>query len=55
VIADITGRAVYNAMVNITAGAGAKQIDLSSFTNGLYVISVKSASVNYNSKIQVQH
>jgi len=54
VITDITGRQVYKSIINMTAGTGVKQIDLSGFVNGLYMITVKSASVNYNSKIQIQ-
>jgi uncharacterized protein YjdB len=54
-ITDITGREVYNSTINMTQGIGAKQVDLTSLTNGLYMISVTSATVNYNSKIQVQH
>ena len=55
VVADITGREVFHSNINMTAGAGVHQIDLSSLTSGLYTISVKSAAVNYNNKIQVQH
>ncbi len=55
IVADITGREVFRSNINMTAGAGVNQIDLSSLTNGLYTISVKSAAVNYNNKIQVQH
>ncbi len=55
VVADITGREVFHSNINMTAGAGVNHIDLSSLTSGLYTISVKSAAVNYNNKIQVQH
>ena len=55
VVSDITGREVFYSNINMTAGAGVNQIDLSSLTSGLYTISVKSAVINYNNKIQVQH
>ncbi len=55
VIADITGREVYKSNVDMNAGNGSISIDLSNINNGLYVMSVKSASINYNNKIQVQH
>ncbi len=55
VIADITGREVYKSNVDLNAGNGSYSIDLSNINNGLYVMSVKSASINYNNKIQVQH
>jgi hypothetical protein len=54
-VADITGRIVYAATVNFAAGTAINQIDISTLNNGVYMINVKSASVNYNSKIQVQH
>ncbi len=55
VIADITGREVFKSNVELNAGNGYYSIDLSNINNGLYVMSVKSASINYNNKIQVQH
>ncbi len=54
-ISDITGRELYRTAINFSAGTGAKTIDLSSFTNGLYLISVRSASSSYTTKVQVQH
>ena len=53
-ISDITGREIYKTTINMTEGTGVNQIDLSALTNGLYIISVKSGDINYNSKIQVQ-
>ena len=55
VVCDVTGREVSRNNMSMNAGAGAGQIDLSSLTNGLYLISVKGANVSYNNKIQVQH
>ncbi len=55
VVCDITGREVYHTTVNMNEGAGSFAADLSSLTSGLYTISVKSAAINYNNKIQVQH
>lgn len=52
-VTDITGRQVYKTSINMTEGAGNTQLDLSSLNNGMYNISVKSAVVNYNSKIEV--
>lgn len=54
-ISDLTGREVFKTNIDMTAGSGAQKLDLSGLTNGLYMISVKSASINYNNKIQVQH
>lgn len=54
-VADVAGRIVYTAHINMASGTGNSQIDLSSLNNGLYIISVKSEAINYNNKIQVQH
>ena len=54
-VCDITGREVYTGAIDMTAGTGISQVNISSLTNGLYTISVKSAAVNYINKIQVQH
>jgi len=54
-ITDITGREVYKSTIQMTAGSGISQVDLSGLTNGLYLISVKSASITYNNKIELQH
>ncbi len=54
-ITDLAGRVLYNTNVIMNQSTGAKQIDLSAFANGLYLVNVKSASIDYNSKVQVQH
>ena len=55
VITDIAGREIYKSTADMNAGNGSYSIDLSNINNGLYIMSVKSASINYNNKIQVQH
>jgi hypothetical protein len=55
VITDITGRNVYSNTIDMQAGAGITQLDLSGISNGLYMVNIKSASLNYNCKIQVVH
>ncbi len=55
VITDITGREVYKSAISMNQGAGVTSIDLSALTNGLYMISVKSASLNYNNKLEIAH
>ena len=54
-ITDIAGREVYKNTISMTKGSGNAPVDLSAFTNGLYIVSVRSASINYTNKIQVQH
>ena len=53
-ITDITGREIYKTVISMNEGTGVKQIDLSGFANGLYLITVKSSNINYNNKIQIQ-
>ena len=55
VITDITGREVYKSAINMNQGAGMTSIDLSALSNGMYMISVKSASLNYNNKLEIAH
>ena len=54
-ITDIAGNELYNANFNMNEGSGMHQISLSELANGLYLVNVKSATINYNNKIQVQH
>ena len=54
-VSDITGREVYKSTINMNEGNGSKAIDLSGLINGLYMINVKSTSLNYNNKIEIQH
>ena len=55
IVTDITGREVYTSTIDLTQGTGAQQIDLSGVENGLYMISIKSASLSYNNKIEIMH
>jgi len=52
-ITDITGREIYTATLMMNQGSGVNQVDLSNLTNGLYLISIKTASIDYNNKIQI--
>jgi hypothetical protein len=54
-VTDITGRGVYHASIELTKGNGMKMIDLSNLADGLYLINIKSANVNYNNKLQIEH
>jgi uncharacterized protein YjdB len=53
-ISDITGREMYKTTINMTQGTGVSQINVSGLANGLYMISIRSEDINYNSKIEVQ-
>ena len=54
-VTDITGRVVYTSSINMNQGTGNSQLDLSGLTNGVYLISVKSGTISYNNKIELQH
>jgi uncharacterized protein YjdB len=54
-ISDVTGRELYSATMNMTQGTGVKQIDLSAFANGLYLVNVKTSTISYTNKLQIQH
>ena len=53
-ISDITGRLIYNTIISVNKGARDAMIDLSGLNSGLYMMSIKSESLNYNNKIQIQ-
>lgn len=55
ILTDVTGRVVYTCDLQLTAGANTRYVDVSGLHNGLYLINIKSASFNYNNKIQVKH
>ena len=52
-VTDVTGRIVYRSEVVMKAGSGTHQADLSGLQDGVYLINVKSESVNYNTKLQI--
>jgi uncharacterized protein YjdB len=54
-ISDITGRELYSSVINMQQGTGVKQIDLSTFANGLYLVTVKTGTISYTNKLQIQH
>jgi len=55
VIADLAGREVYNGSADLTQGTGVKQIDLTQITNGLYLVTVSTATQTYTSKLEIAH
>jgi type IX secretion system substrate protein/carboxypeptidase family protein/Big-like domain-containing protein len=52
-VTDVIGRQVFQSAININAAAGQTQVDLSNLVNGIYFVSVKSNSINSNTKIQI--
>jgi Secretion system C-terminal sorting domain/Carboxypeptidase regulatory-like domain/Bacterial Ig-like domain (group 2) len=54
-ISDVAGREVFNAPLNMAAGSGSHQINISNLTNGMYFVSIQSASTSYINKLNVAH
>ena len=54
-ITDVTGRVVIASTIKINTTSGQSQINVSDLNNGIYLISIKGESVNYNGKVMVQH
>jgi hypothetical protein len=53
-ISDITGRKVYSTTIDMSKNNGVHTLDLSGLANGLYLLNVSSATVNYNSKLEIR-
>lgn len=51
IISDVVGHKVYESAIN----AGLTKLNLSNLKAGMYFISIKSADLNYSSKIIIQH
>jgi hypothetical protein len=54
-ISDITGRTVLSSGININSASGHSQLNVSDLNNGIYLISITSASSTYNTKIVIQN
>jgi hypothetical protein len=54
-ITDLAGRTLNQSVINSTATAGVVQIDLSGLKDGIYLVQIRSAGVNYNSQILIRH
>jgi len=50
-IIDITGRIVYNESITLHKGNNNKPINVSSLTQGVYIISIKNDNINFNKKL----
>lgn len=54
-VTDITGREVYTTSATLSQVNGVHQLDLSSLINGVYLINIRSGSINYMSKVTIAH
>ena len=48
-------RGLKNGYVDMNQGTGVKQLDLTDFTNGLYVVTVSTATLSYTNKLEIVH
>ncbi len=55
VISDITGKQVYTTTLHISAAAGHQQLTLPSLQDGIYLLTIRSQTINYNTKLLIQH
>jgi uncharacterized protein YjdB len=53
-VSDVQGRVLISRDVNMAAASGTETLDVSRFNNGIYLVSVRSASVKYSDMIRVQ-
>ena len=54
-ITDVTGRTVLATTININAASGQSQLNVAELKNGIYLVSIKSATVSYNTKLVIQN
>ena len=52
-VVNMLGKEVYNSSKVYTLGQGTEQIDLSKFSSGTYMMTIKSASINYAGRINL--
>ncbi len=54
IIRDITGREVYKSVLNISAANANTQLDIHNLNDGIYFITIKSSSISYTNKLEIQ-
>jgi hypothetical protein len=53
-ICDVTGHKVYTTAIDMSEDHGNRTLDLTSLSDGLYIMNVSSATANYNSKVEIR-
>ena len=53
IITDVAGREVYRSSIEVNAASGQMQIDISALQEGIYILSVRSPSIDFNCKLLV--
>jgi hypothetical protein len=54
-VTDITGREIYQSVIDIAATSGNTSINLPVLSNGVYFVKIKSETINFTEKLTVQH
>jgi uncharacterized repeat protein (TIGR01451 family) len=54
IITDMAGREVYRSSIDINVASGEAQIDISTLKEGIYMLSIRSGSINFNKKLVVE-
>jgi hypothetical protein len=54
IITDLAGREVYKTVFNLSSHNGNSKLDLSPIKNGAYILTIKSADINYTNKLMIQ-
>jgi hypothetical protein len=52
-VADVAGRIVAQQQVICSNGAGRGQLDVAHFSDGVYIVSIQSASVHFVDKLVI--
>jgi hypothetical protein len=55
VITDVTGREVYTSNINMTTATGNAAINVANLNNGVYIVKVTGANINYSERLLIQH
>jgi len=53
-ITDVTGRIVGKSKLNLDVKSGTTQMNIGGLDDGVYVVNIRSASINYSDKIVIQ-
>ncbi len=54
IVSDVTGRKVYETLLNMNALSGKTQLNLSQFESGVYFININAGNIHYTNKVVLQ-
>lgn len=53
-VTDVTGRIVNRSALNLGSASGEAQLNLDGLNNGIYFVTIRSAEINYTSRVVIQ-